>query len=235
VTKKSSQNNHLLKLIPRIDFKNQTLLKTALTHRSYLNEHKNENLSSNERLEFLGDTVLEFLTSKFLYENFPSLPEGQLTNIRSNIVCTSSLAAVAKKFNLGEHLLLSRGEKESGGQNNKTLLANVLEAVIGAIYLDQGLAKTEKFIFAILLKDAQKDLKKISSKDYKSLLQEKTQAIFKQSPNYQVLKEVGPDHNKTFTVGVFFLDRIQGRGVGKSKQDAEQKAAQATLEALGQT
>ncbi len=228
-------NNHTLNNLAftaglKINFKNKNLLKQALTHRSYLNEHRGETLPSNERLEFLGDAILEFLTSEFLFRNFPFLPEGALTNIRSNLVCTNSLAKTAKKLNLGKHLLLSRGEEESGGRENKTLLANTFEALIGAIYLDQNLKIVEKFIYQNLLEEAKKNLKKISVKDYKSLLQETIQAKVKQSPVYQVLKEIGPDHNKTFTIAVSINGQIRGRGVGKSKQEAEQKAARDALE-----
>ncbi len=233
MNKFKKKSNLSLKL--KITFKNPSLLKQALTHRSYLNEHKGENLTSNERLEFLGDAILEFLTSKFLFRSLPSRPEGELTNIRSNIVCTSSLAKVAQKLNLGKHLLLSRGEKESGGQKNKTLLANTFEALIGAIYLDQGLKATEKFVYQNLLLNAKENIDKISVKDYKSLLQEKTQAEIKQSPRYRILKEVGPEHNKTFTVGVYYNGQIQGKGIGKSKQEAEQKAAYSALEETGLT
>lgn len=216
----------------RIKFKNIELLKEALIHRSYLNEAKEKNLHSNERLEFLGDSILSFVISEWLFTKFPQYPEGILTNIRANLVKTTSLAKIAQKLSLGDFLLLSRGEEKGGGKNNPTILANTLEATIGAIFLDQGLQAVKEFI-----KRNFKNLLKIliaagEFKDYKSLLQEKTQAKEKISPTYKVLKETGPDHAKIFTVGVFLGKKFLASSQGKSKQEAEERAAQKALKII---
>lgn len=213
----------------KITFKNPNLLEEALTHRSYLNEIKKKGLCSNERLEFLGDSILSFIVSEWLFHDFPNYPEGTLTNIRSNLVKTESLGKIAKKFSLGDFLLLSRGEEEEGGRNNRVLLANALEAVIGAIFLDQGINKVKQFIrmnFKSLLENF---ILKGEFKDFKSLLQEKTQAKNKISPSYKTLKETGPDHAKIFTVGVFLEKKLLAIGQGKSKQAAEEEAAKKAL------
>lgn len=212
-----------------VKFKNQKLLKQALTHRSFLNEASQSGGKSNERLEFLGDAILSFLISGWLFKQFPDYPEGNLTNIRANLVKTTSLAKLSQKIKIGDFLLMSRGEKESGGANNVSLLANALEAMIGAIYLDQNLKTVEKFIrqhFSPILTAL---LKTGSFKDSKSLLQEKTQAENSQSPVYKTLKEEGPDHDKIFTVGVFLDNQLLATGVGKSKQQAEEEAAKMAL------
>jgi ribonuclease-3 len=214
-------------------FKNPELLKEALTHRSYLNEYKNQKIESNERLEFLGDAILSFIVSSWLFEKFPDFPEGKLTSLRSGLVNTGALAKIAFKLKIGDYLLLSRGEKEAGGQKNPTLLANALEAIIGAIFLDQRLENIKSFVrnhFKDLLSEI------ISSgrlKDYKSLLQEKVQAKTGQSPIYRIVKQEGPEHNKIFTVDVVIENQIFTQGVGKSKQKAEQEAAKKALENLG--
>jgi len=215
-----------------VKFRDSKLLVEALTHRSYLNETKQRELHSNERLEFLGDSILSFVISEWLFKRFPEYPEGILTNLRSNLVKTESLAKIAKKISLGSFLLLSRGEKESGGQNNPALLANTLEAVIGAIFLDQGTNATKNFIrinFKNLLEIL---ISKGEFKDFKSLLQEKTQAENKISPVYKTIKESGPDHAKIFTVGVFLEKKLLARGQGKNKQAAEEEAAKNALEKL---
>lgn len=215
----------------KINFHNQNLLKQAFTHLSYLNE-SNKDICSNERLEYLGDSILSFVISQWLYEKFPDYPEGDLTNIRSFLVKTKSLALIAGNLRLGDYLFLSKGEASAGGQNNPLLLANTLEALIGAIFIDQGLEITREFIkrhFQPLLNESA-DLDMI--KGYKSRLQEKIQAKTKQAPVYQTLKEEGPDHSKTFTVAVLSGKKVIAVGTGKSKQIAEQKAAQAALEKL---
>ncbi len=224
-----------------INFKNQKLLTLALIHRSYLNEAdptaklcgvNNQKLASNERLEFLGDAILSFIVSDWLFEQFPYYPEGKLTNLRSNLVKTSSLAKIAKRFEVGEYLFLSKGEKESGGQQNPSLLANTLEAIIAAIFLDQGSKIVNQFIrknFRSLLGQL---IKSGEFKDYKSLLQEKLQAKTKEPPIYKVVKAVGPDHAKIFTVAVHNQNKSIATGQGKSKQMAEEKAAQNALEKL---
>jgi len=216
-----------------IQFKNQQLLKEALTHRSYLNEFKKEHLESNERLEFLGDAILSFVVSNWIFEKLPNFPEGKLTNLRSNLVKTGALAKVAKKIKIGGYLRLSRGEKESGGQENETLLANATEALIGALFLDQGTIVVGDFIKKQLIFLLEETLNSGRLKDYKSLLQEKIQARKGQSPVYQTEKEEGPEHSKIFTINVLSENKILAKGTGKSKQKAEQEAAKAALEKLG--
>ena len=213
-------------------FKQTKLLAQALVHRSYLNESKNRNIGSNERLEFLGDTVLGFIVSEWLYEDFPNFPEGILTNLRSALVKTESLAKIAQKLELGKYLLLSRGEIDSGGQQNPSLLANCLEAIIGAVFLDQNLTAVKSFIKPHLKPIRDKLLKGGELKDCKSLLQERLQAKLRVTPLYKTLKEEGPDHQKIFTVGVFSKNEQIASAMGKSKQEAEEAAAQNALEKL---
>jgi ribonuclease-3 len=209
-------------------FKNKQLLKQAFIHRSYLNETK-EKLSSNERLEFLGDSILSFVVSQYLYNKFPLFDEGLLTNIRSLVVNTKSLATIAKDFNFGEYLMLSKGEEESHGRKNESLLANSVEAVIGALFLDQGIEAVREFILSILSPKIDNIVEQKAFKDPKSLLQEYVQSQKQNSPVYKVLKEEGPPHAKIFTIGVFIQDTILGEGVGKSKQEGEESAAKRAL------
>ncbi len=214
----------------KVKFNQLDLLQTAFIHRSYLNEHKNEKLVSNERLEFLGDSIISFWVSRNLYSLFPELPEGTLTNMRTKLVRTETLAKASEKLDLGHYLYLSHGEEKGGGRNNRALLANTFEALTGAVYLDGGLAIVEKFL--------EKQLKEImiqlgageELKDAKSLLQEKIQTEIKVSPEYRVLEEKGPDHDKTFLIGVYNQGKLIGQGTGRSKQEAEEKAAQNALE-----
>lgn len=213
-----------------ITFQNPKLLAQSLVHRSYLNENPESDLSSNERLEFLGDTVLSFIISDLLFSWFPTYREGYLTNLRSRIVRTSSLAQIAKKLRLGDYLLMGRGEEESGGRKKPSLLADSLEALIGAIYLDQGDQAARAFIKREFTPFMEKLLKKPKVKDYKSTLQEIVQAKVKKSPVYKTLKAVGPAHAKTFTVAVYLKGKILGQGRGASKQEAQQQAAKAALE-----
>jgi len=214
----------------KFNFKDKQLLKMALTHRSYLNEHPKEDLSSNERLEFLGDAILEFIVSEKLFALFPNLDEGILTTFRSQIVKTGSLAEVAGKFDLGDFLFLSKGEEETGGRKNRSLLANAFEALIGAIFLDQGLKKAEEFV-KLFLGEKIKTINLLKNiKDYKSLFQERAQEVEKITPTYRITGASGPDHDKMFTVGAFLNKRKISQGKGKSKQEAEQKAAQKALE-----
>lgn len=214
----------------KLKFNNLGLLEQATAHRSYLNEAAGKEINSNERLEFLGDTVLSLIISDWLFEKFPQYPEGQLTNLRSNIVRTSALAQIAQKLNIGDYLLLSRGERDSNGSQNPSILADAMEAVIGSIYLDQGIEPTQKFIkenFTHLVEEIT-----ISGqlKDAKSLLQEKLQAEAKQTPIYKTLEENGPDHDKIFTVGVYAGDELLAKGQGKSKQLAQESAAKKAFE-----
>lgn len=214
-------------------FKNQNLKETAFTHRSYLNETSRKKLSSNERLEFLGDSILSLIVSGYLYQNFPQLEEGDLTNLRAALVRTQTLAKVAKKLKLGPELKLSHGEEESGGRNNPTLLTNTFEALIGALYLDQGIEVVNNFVRTNLLSELEEIIKKGTYKDFKSRFQEIVQEKKRISPVYRVLESSGPDHAKRFLVGVYVGQKLWGKGQGSSKREAEQNAAQLALEKLG--
>lgn len=212
----------------REEFKNKDLLDLALTHRSWVNEHKGIR-TSNERLEFLGDAVLEFTSSKEIYEKFPDKEEGYLTALRANLVNTVALHQVAIKLDLGKELFLSKGEEEGGGRSNQSLLADTVEAIIGAIFIDQGITKAEEFIKENLLSD----ISKVAAeplKDYKSRLQEYVQGKSLTAPKYQVVEESGPDHNKKFVVEVNIEGEVWAKGIGKNKSTAEQEAARHALE-----
>ena len=210
-------------------FKDKKLLKKAFIHRSYLNESK-ETVESNERLEFLGDAVLELIISEHIFEKFTSFPEGKLTLIRSSIVRTETLARSAKSLGLGKRLFLSRGEEENNGRENLSILANTYEAFLGALYLDQGWDTAKEFVHKTLVPYIPEILENKSYRDAKSHLQELVQEREKVTPTYRVLGEEGPDHNKTFTVGVFVGNNQIGKGIGKSKQEAEGKAAEEALQ-----
>ena len=211
-------------------FKNPKVKEAAFIHRSFLNENPKSDLTSNERLEFLGDSILSFLVSDHLYKKFPQHKEGDLTNLRAALVRTETLASLAKRLDLGQKLKLSRGEEESGGRKNTSILANTTEALIGALYLDQGLEAVLKFLQENLLPELEQIIKNHSYKDAKSLLQEIAQNQKQISPDYKILKMEGPDHARIFQVGVFLADKILGKGKGKSKQKAEQEAAKVALE-----
>lgn len=214
-----------------IRFKDPKILETAFTHRSYLNEVKHVK-ESNERLEFLGDSVLSYIVSSHLFKTRQSDPEGDLTNLRSYIVKTKSLAEASQKLNLGSFLKLSKGEELSGGGENPQLLANTFEALLGAVYLDLGLEAARKVVFEVLLPAFKKELSVGPPKDAKSKLQELVQQTSKQSPHYKIIKTYGPDHAKEFIVGVFVKGREVGRGSGFSKQVAEEVAANEALKKL---
>jgi len=212
-----------------IKFKNKNLLKEALIHRSYLNEHPEAKLPHNERLEFLGDAVLELIVTEYLYRNY-NHPEGELTSWRASLVNTESLSEIAKKLNLYEFLYLSRGERLTSTQKaKKVILADALEAIIGAIYLDQGMTIVKNFIKKFILIKLKKIIKYKKYKDPKSTFQELSQAKFKITPSYKILKETGPAHNKTFLVGLFLNENLISQGRGKSKQEAEIRAAKNAL------
>lgn len=214
-----------------IKFKDVNLLKQAFIHRSYLNEVK-LNLPSNERLEFLGDAVLSLVISFHLFATRGKDSEGDLTNLRAYIVKTKSLAQVAKKLELGKYLKLSRGEELGGGRSNPQLLANTFEALLGAIFIDQGLEGAKKVIEETLLPLFEKELKIGPPQDAKSSLQELVQEKFKVSPYYKILKTHGPDHAKRFVVGVYVGGKPMGQGSGSSKQTAEEESAREALERL---
>ncbi len=217
-----------------VTFKDKGLLERAFIHRSHLNEAKHIRIS-NERLEFLGDAVLSFLTSHFLYEQYPEYPEGTLTNIRSSLVKTNSLAETAKVLQLGDVLKLSHGEEASGGRSNPSLLADCFEALLGALFLDQGIDEAKRFLTTHLFIKTKEIIDKKAYIDYKSLLQEIIQQESRVSPTYHVTKSEGPDHAKTFWIQVSAGTTVLGAGEGKSKQEAEQAAAHAALEKLGKT
>ncbi|HSX00276.1 MAG TPA: ribonuclease III [Patescibacteria group bacterium] len=211
-----------------VNFDNIELLVTAFTHRSYLNEHKKTVQSHNERLEFLGDAVLELIVTEYLYNNF-SEPEGILTNWRSSLVRTESIGAAAAKFNFEPLLRLSRGEKNGTDRARAQILANSYEAVVGAIYIDKGYGASKSFITKSILVTFKDILKSGSWLDAKSHLQEVAQSNDGHTPVYKVLSEIGPDHEKIFTVGVFVGGNLKGTGEGPSKQAGQQKAAEAAL------
>ena len=226
-------NNDFTKLLTalNIKFENRSLLNQAFIHRSYLNEVKTS-LASNERLEFLGDAILSLIISDYLYNLRRDDSEGELTNLRAHIVKTKSLATAARKLNLGVYLKLSKGEEVSGGRENPQLLGNTYEALLGAIYLDQGLAACQTVIQKTLLSLFAGELKAGPPKDAKSNLQEMVQEKLKQSPKYKILSTHGPDHAKKFQVAVYVGNKEYGRGVGSSKQDAEEQAAKEALNKL---
>jgi len=204
-------------------FKDILLLTESLTHKSYLNE--NNTKKSYERLEFLGDSILEYWISDFLFRAFPDFPEGKLTNLRALSVCTQNLSLIAKKINLGQYLFLSLGEDRGGGRLNDSILEDVFEALVGAIYLDSDLATTFEFLNLHLLPEVKKLSQKKVYKDPKSIFQEIAQAKFNITPHYQVISESGPDHQKTFKVAVFVDKKQIAQGEGKSKQKAEEMAS----------
>ena len=213
-------------------FKNQDLFLQAFTHRSFLNESKQE-VKSNERLEFMGDSILSFVVSSNLYLAHPEYNEGKLTNLRALLVNTKSLAIIAQKLNFGDYLRLSKGEEESKGRQNQSLLADCYEAFLGALYLDQGIDAVRSFIEETLLPNVAELVQRKAFKDPKSLLQEHVQSKKQNSPQYKVMQEEGPPHAKKFTVGVYVMNDFLGEGQGKSKQEAEVNAAQRALEKLG--
>ena len=217
-----------------VSFNNIGLLEQAFIHRSYLNEHPKLGLEHNERLEFLGDAVLELVVTDFLYRNYPN-PEGDLTNWRSALVKTESLASVAKKLNISPYFKLSRGESKGNDRSHALISANAIEAIIGAIYLDQGYDAAKDFITREIISSLTQILADGTWMDPKSKFQELAQNQFGMTPNYKVMEENGPDHDKTFTVGVYVGDRLFGKGNGSSKQAAQQVAAAAALESLAIT
>lgn len=214
-----------------VRFDDGDLLKTAYTHRSYLNEHRRSNLEHNERLEFLGDAVLELVVTDYLFRNYKN-PEGELTAWRSALVKTESLAELAEKLEIGQFLLMSRGEAKTGGRTRQALLANLVEATIGAMYLDQGYDTAKKFIEENIVIKLAKIIKTGAYIDAKSQFQELAQEQHGTTPIYKVLEETGPDHDKIFTMGVYLGDKQYGTGDGASKQAAQQSAALAGLKKL---
>lgn len=211
-----------------VNFSNHDLLLEALTHRSYLNERPDWHLNHNERLEFLGDAVLELVVTENLFKNHKD-PEGILTSWRAALVNSDMLAEISKKLDLNEYVLLSHGEKKDIGRARQYILANALEAIIGAIYLDQGYEETRKFIEMVILPEFPRIIEQKLYKDAKSLFQEEAQEKAGVTPSYKVLDEWGPDHAKTFKVGVYLSGELTGTGFGPTKQEAQQKAAEDAL------
>jgi ribonuclease-3 len=213
----------------KIYFKDKNLLKQAFIHRSYINENPGLKLSHNERLEFLGDAVLELVVTDFLYKKYPNYTEGELTAIRSALVNAIIISEVASEIGMNDYLLLSKGESKDNGKARQYILANTYEAYIGAVYLDQGYEVVNKFVIENLLPHTEEIVSKKLWRDAKSLVQEKVQEFVGVTPAYKVLHESGPDHDKHFTVGIMFGPNLIAEGKGKSKQEAEQKAAETAL------
>lgn len=216
----------------RVSFINKELLTQALMHRSFVVENNLGDLASNERLEFLGDAVLELVVTHYLYNQFPTQPEGVLTQWRSIIVNTNNLADANKRINLADSIFLSRGEKLSGGCDKERILANVLEAVIGAIYVDQGYKAAQEFIERVILANAAALIHASQEYNPKGLLQEKIQATKKVTPEYRILEEEGPDHAKTFLAAIVLDGKVIAKGKGPSKKEAEEEAARNALQEL---
>ncbi len=208
-------------------FRNITLLQNALAHSSYANERWHDSLMSNERLEFLGDSVLGMLVAEYLYKNFPDRPEGELTRMRADMVCEQALAAVANRLSLGQHLLLGHGEEQSGGRERDSILADAVESVIAASFLDGGMAAAEQFVDRFILCDVPVD--GLHNLDYKTALQELVQQKKNQTLSYEMVGQSGPDHNKRFTAAVLLNGEQIGEGTGSSKKRAEQEAARVAM------
>ena len=212
-------------------FKNKELLENALTHSSYANEVRG-GISSNERLEFLGDSVLSVIVSDYLFKNFKNLPEGELTKLRASLVCEKSLCGFSRELNVGEFLLLGKGESKGGGRERDSILADAFEALLAAIYLDGGMDNARDFVMRFVLPEL-KDTSHEAFKDYKTVLQEIIQRNPEETVSYIHIGESGPDHNKVFEVEVHLNSNVIGRGTGKSKKQAEQMAAKQVLELMG--
>ena len=214
-------------------FRDPALLSEALSHSSYANEHRAAHLNSNERLEFLGDSVLGFVTAEFLFVQHPDLPEGDLTRIRAALVCEQSLYEVARKLELGKYLKLGRGEEAGGGRERTSILADATEAVFAAVYLDGGIGAAAQLIHRVLLDAEKEEAVEERRKDYKTALQELIQRTPGRTITYQLVEETGPDHCRVFVMEVSVDGQVSGRGEGRSKKEAEQAAAKAALKLLG--
>lgn len=215
-------------------FKDPELLKTALTHSSYANEHREKGVRNNERLEFLGDSVLGLICTRYIWTNFKSLPEGELTKLRAAIVCENSLYELACKIELGDDLLLGKGEKAAGGARLPSVLSDAMEAVIAAVYLDGGIEEAERCIIDFIRDKAQEVVKSRATADYKTVLQEIVQKNHEEVLSYRLKSESGPDHDKRFEVEVLINSNVIAVGVGKSKKSAEQAAAKEALRLMGE-
>lgn len=209
-------------------FNNPKIASQVFIHRSYLNE-VTEPIESNERLEFLGDSILSFIVSSYIFNEYKNLSEGELTNLRSVLTNTQTLSIAAKDMNLGSNLMLSKGEEGSGGRTNKTILANTFEALLGGVFLDQGLEAATHLVEETILSKSDEFISSQGLKDPKSKLQELLQEKHKESPQYKIIKEEGPDHAKTYTIGVYLGKKLLSEGIGRSKQDAEKDSARRAL------
>ena len=213
-------------------FRNISLLQNALTHSSYANERWHNSLLSNERLEFLGDSVLGMLVAEYLYRNFPNRPEGELTRMRADMVCETTLANAANRIGLGNHLLLGHGEEQGGGRSRDSILADAMESVIAACFLDGGLDAALQVVRTFILVEV--PVTKLHNADYKTELQEIVQKNKEEHLSYQLVASHGPDHNKVFEVEVYLNSNPVARGQGRSKKEAEQQAARAALRLMGE-
>jgi len=233
------QNNYMdqkyltFELDRNLNFKNKSLLQQAFIHRSYINEQNNSNLEHNERLEFLGDAVLELVVTDFLYKKFPETPEGKLTSYRSALVRTESISKAARDLGMNDLLMLSKGESQDQGKARDYILANTFEAFVGAVYLDQGYDDAKKVIAESLFNTIESIISEGSWRDAKSYVQEKSQEIYNETPRYELVSAEGPDHSKDFIMAIYFGDKKIAEGTGNSKQKAQQSAAQSAIEKEG--
>ena len=214
-----------------ISFRNSALLQQALVHRSYLNENPDFELRSNERLEFLGDSILSAVVAEKLYKDYPDLPEGDMTKLRSALVRGETLARMAQQLNLADYLYLGRGEESGGGRTKQSILADALEAVIGAVFMDQGFNVCRDLILRLYESELEKAVSSSLTADFKSRFQEVAQSKYHEIPEYRVISAEGPDHAREFIVEVLIGGRVMGKGSGSSKREAEQGAARAALDA----
>lgn len=213
-------------------FNNTNNLKEAITHRSFANEHRNHQMKDNERLEFLGDAILDLIISKYLFDKYPVMPEGDLSKVRASIVCEGSLAKTARNIDLGAFILLGKGEEMTGGRTRNSILADAFEAVTGAIFVDGAFEDVVKFLQTTLIENVDSLSVEDLYTDYKTILQENIQKESMQPLHYEVVDEKGPDHDKDFYVAVYHGEVCLGKGIGKSKKEAEQQAAKTALKAL---
>ena len=215
-----------------VSFHDLSLLEQAMVHSSYINENPGYGPFSNERLEFLGDAILDFIVAEKLYQDFPDLTEGEMTKLRSVLVRRDTLARVSRAIRLGDYLYLGKGEEASGGRHKSANLAGVLEAMLAAVFLDQGLTITRELVLKLFDEELQKVIRQGTEVDYKSQLQELIQSRYQSTPNYRLVEATGPDHDKRFTAEVVLGDTVLGKGSGKSKKRAETEAARSALEQL---
>lgn len=211
------------------EFKDKNLLKKAFSHSSYANEKRKQGIESNERLEFLGDAVLELVISEYIYKNFPKMPEGELTKFRASIVCETTLAQEAKRLNIGKLIMLGKGERVTGGETRNSILADAFEAIIGAIFLDSGIECAKDYILGIMKPVIINLQKSFRTMDYKTYLQEIVQSASKETVRYEIIGEIGPDHDKQFIAQAIHDGEILGEGRGRTKKEAEQFAAYEAL------